>query len=144
MKLGRADEFEGIQNTDDSSQCGQGLIEFDNVTARYPLRFDIILKNVTFQIMPGQHVAIVGRTGSGKSSLIMSLFRMLENLDGSVFIDGQDVTQVPLSVHRSRLTIIPQVMSFLLLIQWPKSKPSLNLKQLFTTAFFANFDFEPF
>merc|ERR1719323_1461751 len=70
VKLGRADEFEGIQNTDDSSQCGQGLIEFDNVTARYPLRFDIILKNVTFQIMPGQHVAIVGRTGSGNLLLL--------------------------------------------------------------------------
>ena len=60
------------------------MVEFENVTARYPLRFDIILKHLTFQIMPGQHVAIVGRTGSGKSSLIMSLFRMLENLDGSI------------------------------------------------------------
>ena len=56
------------------------MVEFENVTARYPLRFEIILKHLTFQIMPGQHVAIVGRTGSGKSSLIMSLFRMLENL----------------------------------------------------------------
>ena len=79
VKLGRADEFEGIHRDDDTIPH-QGMVEFENVTARYPLRFEIILKHLTFQIMPGQHVAIVGRTGSGKSSLIMSLFRMLENL----------------------------------------------------------------
>ena len=79
------------------------------MTARYPLRLDLILKNVSFQVLPGQHVAVVGRTGSGKSSLVMSLFRMLETVDGNVKIDHEDVTNLPLSVHRARLNIIPQV-----------------------------------
>ena len=86
-----------------------GLIEFNQVTARYPLRIDLILKQITFQVLPGQHVAVVGRTGSGKSSLVMSLFRMLETVDGNVQIDGEDVSKLPLSTHRSRITIIPQV-----------------------------------
>ena len=86
-----------------------GLIEFDEVTARYPLRIDPILKKVTFEVLPGQHIAVVGRTGSGKSSLVMSLFRMLETVDGCIKIDGDDVGKVPLSTHRSRLNIIPQV-----------------------------------
>ena len=60
-------------------------------------------------MLPGQHVAVVGRTGSGKSSLVMSLFRMLETVDGCVKIDGDDVAKLPLSTHRARLNIIPQV-----------------------------------
>ena len=60
-------------------------------------------------MLPGQHVAVVGRTGSGKSSLVMSLFRMLETVDGCVKIDGNDVAKLPLSTHRARLNIIPQV-----------------------------------
>ena len=82
------------------------------MTARYPLRLDLILKNVSFQVLPGQHVAVVGRTGSGKSSLVMSLFRMLETVDGNVKIDHEDVTNLPLSVHRARLNIIPQVNTY--------------------------------
>lgn len=98
---------------DNMRGCPQGMIEFKNVTARYPLRCEIILKNLTFDIYPGQHIAVVGRTGSGKSSLILSVFRMLETLEGSISIDGQDVTKLPLAVHRSRLTIIPQVPNLL-------------------------------
>ena len=60
-------------------------------------------------MLPGQHIAVVGRTGSGKSSLVMSLFRMLETVDGCVKIDGEDVAKLPLSTHRARLNIIPQV-----------------------------------
>ena len=63
-----------------------GLIQFEEVTARYPLRIDLILKKVDFEVLPGQHVAVVGRTGSGKSSLVMSLFRMLETVEGCVKI----------------------------------------------------------
>ena len=86
-----------------------GWIQFDDVTARYPLRIDLILKKISFEILPGQRVAVVGRTGSGKSSLVMSLFRMLETVDGTVYIDGWDVSKLPLGTHRSRLNIIPQV-----------------------------------
>ena len=57
----------------------------------------------------GQHIAVVGRTGSGKSSLIFTLFRMMETVDGGVFVDDQDISKMELSSHRSRLTIIPQV-----------------------------------
>ena len=87
----------------------EGHLHFDDVTARYPLRIDPILKKVTFEVLPGQHIAVVGRTGSGKSSLVMSLFRMLETVEGHIKIDGLDVAKIPLTTHRSRLNIIPQV-----------------------------------
>ena len=92
-----------------SANESSGLIQFEEVTARYPLRIDLILKKVNFEVLPGQHVAVVGRTGSGKSSLVMSLFRMLETVEGCVKIDGDDVSKLPLSTHRARLNIIPQV-----------------------------------
>ena len=60
-----------------------GLIQFDQVTARYPLRIDLILKKINFEVLPGQNVAVVGRTGSGKSSLVMSLFRCGASLIGN-------------------------------------------------------------
>ena len=97
--------------TGDNSReiTNNGWLQFDDVTARYPLRIDLILKKVSFEVLPGQHVAVVGRTGSGKSSLVMSLFRMLETVQGCVYIDGEDVSKLPLSTHRARLNIIPQV-----------------------------------
>ena len=91
------------------------MVEFENVTARYPLRFDIILKHLTFQIMPGQHVAIVGRTGSGKSSLIMSLFRMLENLDGSIGKDKHYALKIYEQFFSSQIfSAFDQILSLIL------------------------------
>ena len=54
-------------------------------------------------------VGVVGRTGAGKSSMALSLFRLIEAASGHIYIDGIDVAQIGLMELRSRLTIIPQV-----------------------------------
>ena len=54
-------------------------------------------------------MGVVGRTGAGKSSLTLSLFRMLEATSGVIFIDGVDISKIDLNVLRTNLTILPQV-----------------------------------
>ncbi|KAG5182090.1 hypothetical protein JKP88DRAFT_349004 [Tribonema minus] len=86
----------------------EGGLEFKGVTMRYREDTDLVLKGVDLTITPGEKIGIVGRTGSGKSSLLQVLFRMVEVEDGLVLIDGVDTRQMGLSALRSRLTIIPQ------------------------------------
>lgn len=66
------------------------------------------MNNLTFTIQPGEKVGIIGRTGSGKSSLTLALFRMIERTSGSIRIDGIDIENLAALELRSRLTIIPQ------------------------------------
>ena len=68
----------------------------------------MVLKGIDFEIMSGEKIGIVGRTGAGKSSLTLSLFRIVEAAAGSIFIDGVNIGQLGLGKLRSRLTIIPQ------------------------------------
>lgn len=74
---------------------------------------------------PGEKVGIVGRTGSGKSSLMQVLFRMVDCESGSVSIDGVDTKAIGLAALRSRLTIIPQVHRMFMFIV--KSRPKQPL-----------------
>lgn len=67
-----------------------------------------MLKQIDFSINSGQRVGIVGRTGAGKSSLTLALFRLIEPTSGTILIDSVDVTKLGLYELRSRLTIIPQ------------------------------------
>jgi ABC-type multidrug transport system fused ATPase/permease subunit len=67
------------------------------------------LKGVSADICPGEKVGIVGRTGAGKSSLTLALFRIIEAAAGSILIDGVQISTLGLHDVRSRLTIIPQV-----------------------------------
>jgi ABC-type multidrug transport system fused ATPase/permease subunit len=67
-----------------------------------------VLKRVTFDVRPGERIGIVGRTGAGKSTLALALFRFLEARSGSIRIDGLDISQIQLPYLRSRLAIIPQ------------------------------------
>ena len=66
------------------------------------------MKDVNFKTSASEKVGIAGRTGSGKSSLMIALFRIEELDNGTIFIDGIDCSRVPLKVLRSRLGIIPQ------------------------------------
>ncbi|CAM9789450.1 unnamed protein product [Ectocarpus sp. 4 AP-2014] len=87
----------------------EGRIELrDDVTMRYRPETDLVLKGVTLTIRPGEKIGIVGRTGSGKSSLMQVLFRMVDCEEGSIAIDGVDTKAIGLAALRSRLTIIPQ------------------------------------
>uniref|UniRef100_A0A663NAF4 MRP7 protein n=1 Tax=Athene cunicularia TaxID=194338 RepID=A0A663NAF4_ATHCN len=85
----------------------QGLVEFQHVVLAYRAGLPNALDGVSFTVYPGEKVGIVGRTGSGKSTLFLALFRMLELKSGRILLDGVD-SQLLLSACRSRLAIIPQ------------------------------------
>ncbi|KAJ3394478.1 hypothetical protein HDU92_006863 [Lobulomyces angularis] len=85
-----------------------GLIKFENVDVRYKPELPLVLKNVTFSIEDKEKIAIVGRTGSGKSTLMNSLFRIMEASSGKIIIDGIDISQIGLLELRKGLSIIPQ------------------------------------
>ncbi|XP_041433359.1 multidrug resistance-associated protein 1 isoform X2 [Xenopus laevis] len=94
--------------SDLSDWPSKGKIEFQNYGLRYRPDLDLALKNVTASIQQGEKVGIVGRTGAGKSSLTLGLFRILEPATGRVCIDGKDISQLGLHELRSKITIIPQ------------------------------------
>uniref|UniRef100_A0A8C9U3C7 Multidrug resistance-associated protein 1 n=1 Tax=Scleropages formosus TaxID=113540 RepID=A0A8C9U3C7_SCLFO len=85
-----------------------GYIEIRNFSLRYRDDLELALKDVNVTIEGGEKVGIVGRTGAGKSSLTLGLFRIIEASEGSVWIDGVDIAILGLHELRSRITIIPQ------------------------------------
>jgi ABC-type multidrug transport system fused ATPase/permease subunit len=85
-----------------------GKIEFNSYSTRYREGLDLVLKDLSLTIQGGERVGIVGRTGAGKSSVTLSLFRIVEAVEGSITIDGIDISTLGLTELRSRITIIPQ------------------------------------
>ena len=85
-----------------------GEVEFDDVSARHNPGSPRVLKGVTVRALPGSTLGVVGRTGSGKSLLLSTLFRILEIEKGSVRVDGVDVQGVSLNTLRRSLSVIPQ------------------------------------
>ncbi|XP_039245421.1 multidrug resistance-associated protein 7 isoform X3 [Pipra filicauda] len=86
----------------------QGLLEFQEVVLAYRAGLPNALDGVSFTVYPGEKLGIVGRTGSGKSTLFLALFRMVELKSGRILLDGVDSQLVGLEELRSRLAIIPQ------------------------------------
>ncbi|KAL3417106.1 multidrug resistance-associated protein 1 [Phlyctema vagabunda] len=86
-----------------------GAIEFKNITASYTSEGRPVLQELNMSIKPGEKLGVCGHTGSGKSSLIMTLFRLLElSPSSSILIDGVDISTLPRQLIRSRLNGIPQ------------------------------------
>ncbi|KAK0163812.1 hypothetical protein PV328_002505 [Microctonus aethiopoides] len=85
-----------------------GTIEFNNVALKYRENSPIVLKNISFRVLAGEKLGIAGRTGSGKSSLISALFRLVELHNGCIKIDGIDISTISMKQLRSKLAIIPQ------------------------------------
>ena len=85
-----------------------GEIEFVNVSFKYCEELPFSLTNVSFRILPGEKIGIIGRTGAGKSSLFNALCRMREVSDGCILVDGVDISGLDLYAHRKRISIIPQ------------------------------------
>uniref|UniRef100_A0A8C3UVU2 ABC-type glutathione-S-conjugate transporter n=1 Tax=Catharus ustulatus TaxID=91951 RepID=A0A8C3UVU2_CATUS len=86
----------------------KGELEFVNYSVRYRKGLDLVLKGLNLQVHGGEKIGIVGRTGAGKSSMTLCLFRILEAAKGEIKIDGVKISEIGLHDLRSRLTIIPQ------------------------------------
>lgn len=86
-----------------------GKVEFQNYSASYrPGVLPNVLTGVTFVVNPREKIGVVGRTGAGKSSLVLALLRMLRASEGRILIDGVDIAGVPLRKLRRIITVIPQ------------------------------------
>ncbi|PIK53214.1 putative ATP-binding cassette sub-family B member 6, mitochondrial [Apostichopus japonicus] len=98
-----------ITDRDDSMKLAvsQGRVEFDQVSFYYNIEKPI-LSNVSFRVEPGQTLALVGPSGAGKSTIIRLLFRFYEVQEGSIKIDGQDITEVTQSSLRKAIGVVPQ------------------------------------
>lgn len=85
-----------------------GNIELRELQVRYRSNTPLVLKGISLNIKGGEKIGVVGRTGSGKSTLIQALFRLLEPAGGKIIIDEVDITNLGLHDLRSRFGIIPQ------------------------------------
>ncbi|XP_008569047.1 PREDICTED: canalicular multispecific organic anion transporter 2 [Galeopterus variegatus] len=86
----------------------RGEVEFRNYSVRYRPGLELVLRDLSLHVHGGEKVGIVGRTGAGKSSMTLCLFRILEAAEGEILIDGLNVADIGLHDLRSQLTIIPQ------------------------------------
>ncbi|KAL7925556.1 multidrug resistance-related protein [Trichoderma austrokoningii] len=86
----------------------QGSLEFIDLSVQYDATAHPVLHNVSFTIRPGEKLGLVGRSGSGKSSLIQALFRMANTPAGQILLDGQDISTIPKPLVRQRLSCLTQ------------------------------------
>ncbi|KAI9784983.1 MAG: hypothetical protein M1839_001179 [Geoglossum umbratile] len=86
----------------------EGSVQFIDYSTRYRDDLGLVLKDVSFNINPREKVGIVGRTGAGKSSLALALFRGLEAEEGKILIDGVDIGSIGLQDLRESVTVVPQ------------------------------------
>jgi ATP-binding cassette subfamily B protein len=86
----------------------QGLIEFRDVSFRYPDALDDVLCNITFTAEPGQTTAFIGSTGCGKSTLVNLIPRFYDVTEGAIYVDGMDIREVSQHDLRDRIGYIPQ------------------------------------
>lgn len=86
----------------------EGRLKFNDLVVGYSPELAPVLKGLTFSVELNERIGVVGRTGAGKSSLALALFRFLEAREGSIHIDGLDISKIKLHALRSRLAIIPQ------------------------------------
>ncbi len=92
----------------------RGELKIENLQARYAPHLPLVLKGLNFHIQAGQRVGIVGRTGSGKTTLFQVLYRFLEASEGRIVIDGVDISTLDLERLRQSLAIVPQDPSLFL------------------------------
>ncbi|KAF8735100.1 hypothetical protein AX14_002716 [Amanita brunnescens Koide BX004] len=86
----------------------KGEVEFRNYSTKYRPELDLVLKDISMTIKPKEKIGVCGRTGAGKSSLLLALFRIVEPVQGIIIIDGVDITKIGLHDLRSAISIVPQ------------------------------------
>ncbi|KAE8746345.1 ABC-transporter, subfamily C member 06 [Frankliniella occidentalis] len=104
----REAEWELPEKKPQASWPEKGAVSFLDYKVRYREGLDLVLKGLSFNVSGGEKVGIVGRTGAGKSSLTLALFRIVEAADGKIIIDDIDISTLGLHDLRSKITIIPQ------------------------------------
>ncbi|KAI0171779.1 ABC transporter [Hypoxylon sp. FL1284] len=111
----KKDEYESVEESANHSEPvlpnnwpASGEVEFRDVTIKYDLDGPEILKNINLKFAAGERVAVIGRTGSGKSTLVLSMLRFTNIVSGQILFDGVDITKFPRRRLREALTIIPQ------------------------------------
>ncbi|PQE11587.1 ABC multidrug transporter protein [Rutstroemia sp. NJR-2017a WRK4] len=110
------EDLEAENQTPPPNWPSRGDVSFNNISASYSTNSASapVLNNINFSATHAAKVGIVGRTASGKSSLLLTLFRMLDLTQGSIIIDGIDISTLPRHEIRSRLTVLPQDPFFLI------------------------------
>lgn len=86
----------------------KGEVGFEDMSLKYRKNLPNVLDHLNMTIRAGQKIGVVGRTGAGKSTLIQAILRTIEPTEGKLFIDGMDITTIPLKSLRSNLTLIAQ------------------------------------
>lgn len=108
IKLDPEAPYEKPESKPEEHWPEEGGIEFRNYSMRYRPDLDLCLKNISIKIKGKEKIGICGRTGAGKSSLLLALFRIIEPASGTILIDGIDVTNLGLYDLRSAISIVPQ------------------------------------
>lgn len=90
------------------NQCKKGVVEFKDVSFRYPQASENVLENISFTANPGETTAVIGSTGSGKSTLVNLIPRFFDVTEGQILVDGVDIREASQHDLRSRLGIVPQ------------------------------------
>lgn len=101
-------ENKTVKSTVPAAWPVEGRLDIEGLVAGYDPDLPPVLRGLSFKVTKNQRVGLVGRTGAGKSSLTLALFRFLEAREGSIHIDGIDISKIGLHDLRSRLAIIPQ------------------------------------
>ena len=100
-------EIKDSENVSDITEI-KGDIEFKNLTFRYDGAEYDALKNVSFKISQGQNVGIIGKTGSGKTTIVDLILRTYNVENGTIFIDGVDINEIPIKTLRHHCAYVPQ------------------------------------
>ncbi len=101
-------DIEDKAETDKDIEEIKGRIEFKNVSFKYPGAETYALKNLDLVIEAGKNAAIVGRTGSGKTTIIRLIPRLFEATEGEILIDGENIENIPLDILRKNIGFVPQ------------------------------------
>lgn len=102
------EEISDSEITDYSINSIKGDVEYKNVTFRYPESELPAVKNLSVNVTAGQTLGIVGKTGSGKSSIVQLIPRLFDATTGTVLVDGVDIRTIPLDVLRKNIGFVPQ------------------------------------
>ena len=85
-----------------------GHVQFKNVSAKYITKTTPVLSNLDLNVLPGQKIGVVGRTGAGKTSFIKLFWNGLDISEGSITIDGRDISQIDLKYLRKEIMVVSQ------------------------------------